>query len=101
MNSPSVIARSSDNSAGLTRPDLAALNEAYAPLDFAARIARIYQDFAPDKVLVTSSFAATSAYFLHIISTIAPGTGDSLHQHRLPFSQKRWLTVTISSSCFT
>ena len=72
MNSPSVIARSSDNSAGLTRLELAALNEAYAPLDFAARIARIYQDFAPDKVLVTSSFAATSAYFLHIISTIRP-----------------------------
>jgi phosphoadenosine phosphosulfate reductase len=72
MNNPSVIARSSDNSAGLTRLDLAALNAAYAPLGFEERIARIYQDFAPEKVLVTSSFAATSAYFLHIISTIRP-----------------------------
>lgn len=72
MNSPTVIAHSSDNSAGLSHAALAALNEAYAPLGFAERIERIYHDFAPDKVLVTSSFAATSAYFLHIISTIRP-----------------------------
>lgn len=48
------------------------LNEQYRPLDFEARIRRLYTDFAPDKVLVTSSFAATSAYFLHIIATIRP-----------------------------
>lgn len=51
---------------------IAALNEAYAPLHFAERIRRLYQDFDPAKVLVTSSFAATSAYFLHIISSIRP-----------------------------
>lgn len=51
---------------------IAALNEAYAPLHFAERIRRLYQDFDPVKVLVTSSFAATSAYFLHIISSIRP-----------------------------
>lgn len=72
MSSSPVIARSSDNSAGLSREDLAALNVAYAPLSFAERIARIYQDFPPEKILVTSSFAATSAYFLHIISSIRP-----------------------------
>lgn len=72
MNSPSVIARSSNNSAGLTSVDIAALNEAYRPLGFAERIARIYVDFDPAKVLVTSSFAATSAYFLHIISSLRP-----------------------------
>lgn len=49
---------------------VAQLNAEYAPLDFNARIERLYRDFDPDKVLVTSSFAATSAYFLHIISTI-------------------------------
>ena len=48
------------------------LNEAYRGLHFEERIARLYQDFAPDKVLVTSSFAATSAYFLHIISRLRP-----------------------------
>lgn len=51
---------------------IAALNGAYAPLHFAERIRRLYTDFDPAKVLVTSSFAATSAYFLHIISSIRP-----------------------------
>lgn len=60
------------NSAGLSTEAIAELNRAYAPLDFEQRIRRLYQDFDPDKVLVTSSFAATSAYFLHIISRIRP-----------------------------
>lgn len=51
---------------------LAELNEKYQPLDFEARIRLLYQDFDPAKVLVTSSFAATSAYFLHIVSRIRP-----------------------------
>jgi phosphoadenosine phosphosulfate reductase len=51
---------------------IAALNEAYAPLHFEERIRRLYRDFDPGDVLVTSSFAATSAYFLHIISRIRP-----------------------------
>ncbi len=56
----------------LDEAGLAALNEKYLPLDFEARIRTLYEDFAPDKVLVTSSFAATSAYFLHIVSRIRP-----------------------------
>lgn len=67
-----VITRASDNSLGLTKEALAELNEAYGPLDFESRIKRLYQDFNPEKILVTSSFAATSAYFLHIISSIRP-----------------------------
>lgn len=63
---------SSSNSAGLSAEAIVQLNQAYAPLDFEARIRRLYQDFLPAKVLVTSSFAATSAYFLHIISRIRP-----------------------------
>jgi phosphoadenosine phosphosulfate reductase len=62
----------SSNSAGLSAEAIAALNEAYAPLGFAERIHRLYEDFDPDKVLVTSSFAATSAYFLHIFSRLRP-----------------------------
>lgn len=62
----------SNNNAGLTADEIARLNEAYAPLGFEDRIRRLYQDFDPEKVLVTSSFAATSAYFLHIISRIRP-----------------------------
>lgn len=62
----------SDNSADLTIDEIAALNESYAALGFEQRIRRLYEDFDPEKVLVTSSFAATSAYFLHIISRIRP-----------------------------
>ena len=70
--SSNLIARASSNSAGLTAEGIAALNAAYAPLDFEARIRRLYEDFEPDSVLVTSSFAATSAYFLHIIHRLRP-----------------------------
>lgn len=52
--------------------DIQALNEKYAPLSFEARIRALYEDFDPSQVMVTSSFAATSAYFLHIISRIRP-----------------------------
>lgn len=52
--------------------DLQALNQKYAPLSFEERIRQLYQDFGADQVMVTSSFAATSAYFLHIISRIRP-----------------------------
>ncbi len=61
-----------NNSAGLSPEAIAELSRAYAPLDFEARIRRLYEDFAPERVMVTSSFAATSAYFLHIISGIRP-----------------------------
>ena len=60
------------NSAGLVAEQIDALNEAYRPLHFRQRIARLYEDFAPQRILVTSSFAATSAYFLHIITSIRP-----------------------------
>lgn len=60
------------NAAGLSASELQALNQRYAPLDFEQRIRQLYLDFDPAKVLVTSSFAATSAYFLHIISRIRP-----------------------------
>src|ERR1051325_6065474 len=62
----------SGNSAGLSAARIAELNRISAPLHFEERLRRLYRDFAPEKVLVTSSFAATSAYFLHIISDIRP-----------------------------
>lgn len=48
------------------------LSARYAPMDFAERLRQLYRDFDPGEVLVTSSFAATSAYFLHLISSIEP-----------------------------
>ncbi len=58
--------------AGLSEAQIVTLNERYAALDFSERLHQLYEDFAPEKVMVTSSFAATSAYFLHIVSTIRP-----------------------------
>lgn len=72
MNSPQPSIQPPGNSAGLSTDVMAELNRAYAPLDFEARIRRLYEDFSPERVMVTSSFAATSAYFLHIISRIRP-----------------------------
>jgi len=69
-NSP--VADQPTNSAGLDDDQIADLNEQYAPLNFEARLQKIYRDFDPDKILVTSSFAATSAYFLHIITRVRP-----------------------------
>lgn len=60
------------NSAGLSPEEIAALNARFLPLHFEERIRLLYQDYSPEEVLVTSSFAATSAYFLHIISRIQP-----------------------------
>lgn len=68
----SVVAEEITNSAGLTDSDVQDLNEKYAALSFEARIQELYTDFNVSKVMVTSSFAATSAYFLHIISRIRP-----------------------------
>jgi phosphoadenosine phosphosulfate reductase len=56
----------------ISEAEVEALNARYLPLSFEARLRQLYEDFSPDRVLVTSSFAATSAYFLHIISTIRP-----------------------------
>lgn len=52
--------------------ELERLNHAYATLGFEERLRRLYRDFDPARILVTSSFAATSAHFLHIISRIRP-----------------------------
>lgn len=58
--------------AGLNEAQIEELNERYAPMNFEHRLNQLYLDFAPEKVMFTSSFAATSAYFLHIVSRIRP-----------------------------
>ncbi|SFE19491.1 phosphoadenosine phosphosulfate reductase [Nitrosomonas sp. Nm166] len=70
--SESAASQSVSNSAGLSVQAIRELNDRYRPLDFEARLRRLYTDFQPEKIMVTSSFAATSAYFLHIISRIRP-----------------------------
>ena len=61
-----------ENSAGLDAAAIAALNARYLPLSFEGRLRALYRDFPVEQVLVTSSFAATSAFFLHVISTLEP-----------------------------
>ncbi len=60
------------NSAGLSDEDIKSLNDKYNPLSVEERIQELYKDFPQDKVMLTSSFAATSAYLLHIFSRFAP-----------------------------
>lgn len=73
MSETAEIIQNTGNSAGLSAEAIAELNRQYQPLNFEARLNRLYLDFKPEKIMVTSSFAATSAYFLHIISRIRPG----------------------------
>lgn len=51
---------------------IAALNEKYRPLSVGERVRTLYQDFPGEKVMLTSSFAATSAFLLHVFSRNAP-----------------------------
>lgn len=60
------------NSAGLAPEEIDELNAKYQRLGFEERIRELYRDFDPDRVLVTSSFAGTSACFLHVVSRIRP-----------------------------
>ena len=49
-----------------------ALNEAFRPLQPEQRITALYRNYRPDQVMLTSSFAATSAYLLHLFSVYKP-----------------------------
>ncbi len=51
-----------------TADQILALNKKYKPLSATARIKELYTDFDVDEVMLTSSFAATSAFFLKLFS---------------------------------
>ncbi|HHH35729.1 MAG TPA: phosphoadenylyl-sulfate reductase [Gammaproteobacteria bacterium] len=70
LNKAQVVTR---NSESLHDPGyIQALNEKYRPLDVEARIRELYNDFTAEKVMLTSSFAATSAFFLYLFSRVRP-----------------------------
>lgn len=48
------------------------LSAEYIGLDVESRLRRLYRDFPIDRIMVTSAFAATSAYLLHLVHRIAP-----------------------------
>ncbi|MBS1214569.1 MAG: phosphoadenylyl-sulfate reductase [Proteobacteria bacterium] len=84
MNNTNFSSETTDNSWGvhrgpipdewvnLTDHDIESLNRTYRALSFEKRIEKLYEDYPFARILVTSSFAATSAFFLHIISRIRP-----------------------------
>ncbi|MGM0636384.1 MAG: phosphoadenylyl-sulfate reductase [Bacteroidota bacterium] len=51
---------------------VAELNKKYEPLSVEDRIKELYKDFDVKEVLLTSSFAANSAFLLHLYSRYAP-----------------------------
>lgn len=52
--------------------DLVALNDKFRLLQPEQRITELYRIFEQDEVMLTSSFATTSAYLLHLFSTYRP-----------------------------
>lgn len=50
--------------------DIASLNQAYAQLTVYQRVEQLYRDFDPQDIMLTSSFAATSAFLLKVFSDI-------------------------------
>jgi phosphoadenosine phosphosulfate reductase len=53
--------------------DLDYLNEVFKPLGFEERIQRLFDFFDEDEVLFTSSFGASAAFLLYVISKNRPG----------------------------
>ena len=51
---------------------IAELNSRYKAISVEQRVAQLYKDFATDEVMLTSSFAATSAFLLRIFSQVNP-----------------------------
>jgi len=49
MSEAATIVQSSSNSAGLSVQAISELNDRYHPLDFEARLRRLYTDFRPEK----------------------------------------------------
>ena len=54
------------------RLSIAELNDIFRPLQPEQRITELYRHFTTDDVMLTSSFAATSAYLLHLFSVYQP-----------------------------
>ena len=53
-----------------TKLELERLNETYLKLSVTQRIQQLYEDFALEDVMLTSSFATTSAYLLKLFSEV-------------------------------
>lgn len=59
-----------DTSPSLSSKEIITLNKKYKPLTVKQRIEALYKDFDVSEVMLTSSFAATSALLLKIVSDV-------------------------------
>ena len=57
----------------VTAAEVARLNAKYKDLGLHERIQELYRDFNPSEIMLTSSFAATSAFLLKLFSSINSG----------------------------
>ena len=83
---------------------IAALNQRYQALSAKERIAQLYKDFKQNEVMLTSSFAATSAFLLKLVSEVNAqqtvffiDTGyhfDETLEYKTYLTEKYGLTVT-------
>ena len=55
-----------------SKKEIEILNKKYNQLSVVDRIKEVYKDFAAEEVMLTSSFATTSAFLLHVFSNINP-----------------------------
>ena len=53
-----------------TKEQIDALNQKYRKLSIPERVEELYKDFAAEEVMLTSSFAATSAFLLRVFSKV-------------------------------
>ncbi|MCX2679228.1 phosphoadenylyl-sulfate reductase [Galbibacter sp. EGI 63066] len=56
----------------LPQEEIQQLNKKYKPLSIEERIAELYNDFSESEIMLTSSFAATSAFLLRLFSKVHP-----------------------------
>lgn len=54
----------------VTAAEVSRLNKKYRNLDLYERIEELYKDFGPAEIMLTSSFAATSAFLLKLFSDV-------------------------------
>ena len=54
----------------MSASEIKALNKKYKPLSATERITQLYKDFGVSEVMLTSSFAATSAFLLKLFSEV-------------------------------
>lgn len=56
----------------ISQEEIQALNKKYRKLSTSERVKELYQDFDESEVMLTSSFATTSAYLLHLFAESRP-----------------------------